>query len=80
MKTPRRTRKALTSLVGIQVIENNNTRELSPITRISKQRKERENTRFNEVRQFAYVLGAKGERVFIESINVSNIGDNTLYI
>ena len=26
-----------------------------------KQRKERENTGFNEVRQFAYVLGVRGE-------------------
>ena len=39
----------------------------SPITRTSKQRKERENTRFNEVRQLAYVLGAERERVLIKT-------------
>jgi len=29
---------------------------------------ENENTRFNEVRQFAYILMAEGERVFIKTI------------
>jgi len=36
---------------------------------ISKQRKERETTRFNEVQQFAYVPRAKGERVLNESMS-----------
>ena len=62
---------------GHQRIANQSHKQL-------KQRKERENTRFNEVQQFDYVLGAR-ERVLIESINyrlqVTNIEDNTpLYI
>ena len=39
-----------------------------PITRIRKQQEEKQNTRFNEVRQFAYVLGARKRDCFIDSI------------
>ena len=55
-------------LLGIHTTKNSNTREKSPITRTNKQRKERENTRFNVVWEFSYVLEAT-ERVLIESIN-----------
>ena len=41
-------------------------------------KEKRENTRFNEVRQFAYVLGTKGESSYwINQLQIINIGDAT---
>ena len=55
------------------------------ITRTIKQRKEGENTRFNEIRQFAYILGEREESSYrINQLQVAgfgirdtNIGDTT---
>ena len=52
------------SLTGIQSAQKIGTRDQSPMTRTIKQRKERENTRFNEAWQFASVLGARGENYY----------------
>jgi len=52
----------------IQATEKMSPREQSSITRKVKQRKERENTKFNEVRQLP-TSSRQEERVLIESIN-----------
>ena len=44
-----------------------------PISRTSKQWEETKNTRFNEVRQIAYVLRARKREFFIDSIINYNI-------
>ena len=69
MKTLRRTRKALIPLVGATSVRVEMRQRISVKHKNKTNKEERENTRFNEVRQFVYVPGVEGERVLIKSIN-----------
>ena len=56
--------------VGIPLKEERATREQSPNARTQKTKEKSQNTQFNKVRQFSYVLGAKKGRDLIQIIKL----------